>query len=74
MRLFILCLFAASNISTVLCDEAKARPNMLVILADDLGYGDLTCYGAKDLRTPNIDALVAAGMKFENFYANCPVC
>ncbi|MEX2285950.1 MAG: sulfatase-like hydrolase/transferase [Planctomycetaceae bacterium] len=50
------------------------RPNILVILADDLGYGDLSSYGAADLHTPNIDAIVAAGMKFENFYANCSVC
>jgi len=47
---------------------------VIVILADDLGYGDLSSYGAKDLRTPNIDRLVAAGMRFDNFYANCPVC
>lgn len=50
------------------------RPNVLVILVDDLGYGDLTCYGAPDLRTPNIDALIASGMRFDRFYANCPVC
>jgi len=50
------------------------KPNILVILADDLGYGDLSSYGATDLKTPNIDKLIAAGMRFENFYANCPVC
>jgi len=49
-------------------------PNFLVILTDDLGYGDLSCYGAPDLQTPNIDRLVAEGMRFDNFYANCPVC
>ncbi len=53
---------------------AGGKPNVLVILADDLGYGDLSCYGATDLKTPNIDRLVAAGMRFDNFYANCPVC
>lgn len=51
-----------------------ARPNVLVILADDLGYGDLSSYGAEALQSPSIDALVAAGMRFDNFYANCPVC
>jgi arylsulfatase A-like enzyme len=50
------------------------RPNLLVILVDDLGYGDLSSYGATDLKTPHIDSLVGRGMKFENFYANCPVC
>src|SRR5690606_5920927 len=53
---------------------ADDRPNVVVILADDLGYGDLGCYGATDLRTPHIDALAKRGMRFENFYANCPVC
>lgn len=50
------------------------KPNLLVILVDDLGYGDLSSYGAKDMRTPNIDALIAAGMRFDNFYANSTVC
>ena len=56
-------------------DRADARkPNIVLILVDDLGYGDLSSYGAKDLKTPNIDSLVAAGIRFDNFYANCPVC
>ena len=50
------------------------RPNILMILVDDLGYGDLSSYGAKDMRTPNIDRLMETGMRFDNFYANCPVC
>ncbi|HSW02167.1 MAG TPA: sulfatase-like hydrolase/transferase [Sedimentisphaerales bacterium] len=51
-----------------------AKPNVLVILVDDLGYGDLSCYGATDLKTPNIDRLFASGMRIDPFYANCPVC
>ena len=50
------------------------RPNIVVIIVDDLGYGDLASYGAKDLRTPHIDSLMADGMRFDSFYANCPVC
>ncbi|MHC4726045.1 MAG: sulfatase-like hydrolase/transferase [Planctomycetota bacterium] len=50
------------------------RPNILMILVDDLGYGDLSSYGAKDMQTPNIDKLMESGMRFDNFYANCPVC
>jgi len=50
------------------------RPNIVMILVDDLGYGDLSSYGAMDMKTPNIDKLVASGMRFNNFYANCPVC
>lgn len=50
------------------------RPNVLLILVDDLGYGDLSSYGAKDLKTPHIDGIVARGLKSSTFYANCPVC
>ena len=52
----------------------EGRSNILMILVDDLGYGDLSSYGATDLKTPHIDKLLAAGMRFDNFYANCPVC
>ena len=54
--------------------KAAGKPNILMILVDDLGYGDLSSYGAKDLKTPHIDRLMTAGMRFDNFYANCPVC
>ena len=52
----------------------SSRPNIIVILVDDLGYGDLSCYGATDLKTPNIDSLVSDGIRLDSFYANCPVC
>jgi arylsulfatase A-like enzyme len=55
-------------------EQPGGRPNMLVILVDDLGYGDLSCYGATDLKSPNIDRLFASGMRFDRFYANSPVC
>jgi arylsulfatase A-like enzyme/biopolymer transport protein ExbD len=60
----------------VLTEEAAvgSRPNVLLILVDDLGYGDLSSYGAEDLQTPHIDRLAARGMKMTSFYANCPVC
>ena len=47
---------------------------MLVILVDDLGYGDLSVNGGKDIKTPHIDKLFEKGMKFNNFYSNCTVC
>src|SRR5688500_17224127 len=50
------------------------RPNIVFILADDLGYGDLACFGAKDVRTPHIDALAREGVRFTNAYANGPEC
>jgi arylsulfatase A-like enzyme len=50
------------------------RPNVLFILADDLGYGDLSCYGRPDYRTPVLDTLAAQGIKFMSAYAAAPVC
>ncbi len=49
------------------------KPNVIVILADDLGYGDLSCYGADDVATPNIDRMAEEGAKFNSFYVS-PVC
>jgi arylsulfatase A-like enzyme len=50
------------------------QPNIIFIMADDLGYGDLGCYGQQLVRTPNIDLLAAAGMRFTQAYAGGPVC
>lgn len=50
------------------------KPNIVYILADDLGYGDLSCYGQQKFETPNIDKLAAEGMRFTNHYAGCTVC
>jgi arylsulfatase A-like enzyme len=55
-------------------DEPARRPNILVILCDDLGRGDYSAYGTKDVRTPHIDRLGREGMTFQNFYANSCVC
>lgn len=53
---------------------ADARPNLVFILIDDFGYGDLGCYGGKDIRTPHIDRLAREGVRFTDFYSNAPVC
>jgi arylsulfatase A-like enzyme len=53
---------------------APRRPSILFILADDLGYGDLGCYGQTKIKTPNIDNLAAQGMRFTDFYAGSTVC
>src|SRR5579872_7361836 len=50
------------------------KPNFLVILADDMGRGDVGCFGGKDVVTPNIDSLAAAGTKFTEGYVSCAVC
>jgi len=50
------------------------KPNIIYILADDLGYAEVGCYGQEKIETPNIDALAANGMKFTQHYAGAPVC
>lgn len=50
------------------------RPNIIFILADDLGWGDLGCYGHRQIRTPNLDRLAGQGALFTQFYVNSPVC
>ncbi|NIB38598.1 sulfatase [Pseudomaricurvus alkylphenolicus] len=53
---------------------ASSRPNIIVIFADDLGYGDIGSYGSKTIKTPNIDRMAAQGAKFDQFYSASPVC
>ncbi len=67
-----LCLLSAAT--AMAGEPASPRPNVLLILVDDLGYGDLSSFGATDLQTPHIDRLVQRGMRLPTFYANCPVC
>src|SRR3989449_10308630 len=52
----------------------NTQPNIVYIMADDLGYADLSCYGRRDYSTPNIDRIAAEGMRFTQAYANSPVC
>jgi arylsulfatase A-like enzyme len=54
--------------------QAAVRPNVVIIFADDLGYGDLGCYGAKGLATPHLDRLAQEGMRFTDFYVAQAVC
>lgn len=65
-----------SFLGAALCSfaRAEAKPNFIVILADDLGYGDLSCYGHSTIKTPNLDKMAAGGMKFTSFYASGNVC
>lgn len=53
---------------------APAKPNIVVIIADDLGYGETSAYGSKDIATPNIDSIAHNGVRFTNGYVSCPVC
>jgi arylsulfatase A-like enzyme len=65
----ILVVAFAFNLTT-----AQTRPNIIFIHADDLGYGDLSCYGQRKFKTPNIDRLAAEGMRFTQYYAGSTVC
>ncbi|MDP6361145.1 MAG: arylsulfatase [Planctomycetota bacterium] len=53
---------------------AETKPNIIYILADDLGYGDLGCYGQKDIQTPHVDQLAKAGIRFTQHYAGSNIC
>ena len=67
-------LTAAVAASLAASDAAGAKPNIIFIMADDLGYGDLGSYGQKTIKTPNLDRMAAEGMKFTDFYAGSTVC
>ena len=65
---------AAAAAGSEAAPSAVRRPNILFIMADDLGYADSSCYGQPDFKTPNIDALASQGMRFTQAYANSAVC
>src|SRR4051794_28401095 len=54
--------------------SAAAPPNVLFVLIDDMGYGDLTCYGEKRVHTDQIDRMAREGMRFTQFYVGAPIC
>ena len=65
---------AAAPLALMSGQAADPPPNIVFIMADDLGYADLSCYGRPDFSTPNMDRLAAEGMKFTQAYANSSVC
>ena len=70
----IVLLISAIIISTLAAQAQKKQPNVIIILADDLGIGDLGSYGQTIISTPNLDKLAKSGMKFTQFYAGTSVC
>tara|TARA_Y100000588_G_scaffold394165_1_gene513214 strand:- start:361 stop:1734 length:1374 start_codon:yes stop_codon:yes gene_type:complete len=58
----------------VFSNAADSPPNIIFILVDDMGYGDLGCTGSEDIHTPNIDRIAAQGVQLTDFYANAPIC
>ncbi len=74
MRLLLLLLCFSFTIVSAQKKNPNKKTNVLIILTDDQGYYDVAACGAEDLVTPNMDNLFSDGTKFDNFYANCPVC
>ena len=64
----------ASGVDDLFGQPASKPPNVVFIMADDLGYADLSCYGRRDISTPNVDSLAANGVRFLQAYANSAVC
>lgn len=76
-RVSIVAVLFALSIAVNWCSDAAAAdtpPNIVLIVADDLGYGELGCQGATDIPTPNIDSIAKSGVRFTNGYVSCPVC
>lgn len=67
-------LWICSGLAVFLAGAAEAKPNVVFVLADDLGYADVGCYGCPDAETPHIDSLARDGLKFTNFYAMSCQC
>ena len=62
-----------SGVASLIAAEPASKPNIIFILADDLGIGNVSCYGADRFKTPNVDALAATGTRFTHCYAT-PLC
>ena len=66
-------LVSVALLMTNVAEATEKRPNIIYILADDLGYGDLGCYGQQLIKTPNIDSLAKTGMRSTDHYSGAPV-
>src|SRR5689334_19187695 len=67
-------LLLASILICAVSTFAAPHTNVVIILADDMGYGDLSCYGQKKWKTPNIDKMAKEGVRLTDFYVPCPFC
>src|SRR5687768_4700784 len=71
---FAACCMLLGSMYSCAAQTQKLRPNIIFILADDLGVGDLGVYGQQKIKTPNIDQLAQEGMTFQQFYTGTSVC
>lgn len=74
LKYLLVTVYSVALTLTTIAQQSKSKPNIIVILADDLGWKDLSCYGSTFYETPNLDALAAQGAKFTNNYTTSPVC
>ena len=75
MNLSVRCFVAVvAAILSVTSSANAARPNVVLVFIDDMGWGDFSCFGNDDAQTPNIDRMAAEGVRFEQFYVNSPIC
>ncbi len=74
MRFALFLLAASASIPAAAQSRTPARPNVVLMITDDLGYGDIGSYGAPDIKTPNLDRLAKQGVRLTDFYANAPLC
>lgn len=75
LRKLLMCIvLAASVLPAFAQDKGAVRPNIIVILTDDMGYGDVGAYGGRFVPTPNIDRLAANGLKLTQYYSGAPIC
>lgn len=74
LLIFLVLIVFISSCSRKSKDPEKSRPNIILILADDLGYGDLGCYGGRNIPTPHIDRLSTEGIRFTDAHVTCAVC
>jgi len=73
LPLLLLCTLLVHN-TVCVADNASSKPNIIVVLIDDLGWSDLSCFGNKAIQTPHIDRLAAEGTAFTNFHVTAPIC
>jgi arylsulfatase A len=70
----VICLFFVASSCENAIPASDVQPNIVLIMADDLGYGELSCYGSPTVKTPNIDKLAEQGVKFTDYHSNGAVC